>query len=132
MNRPLPEATPESKPYWDGLKAQRLMLPWCQECGKAHFYPRIACPHCSSRRLEWRQASGRGTLYSFVINHRPPPWRGKEPYVIAVVQLEEGPRLMTNLVGVSPDPAVIRCDARVEIHFEKIDEEITLPVFKPS
>jgi uncharacterized OB-fold protein len=132
MTRPLPKATPESKPYWDGLKARRLMLPWCQDCGKAHFYPRIVCPHCGSRRIEWRQASGRGTLYSFVINHRPPAWRSKDPYVIAVVQLDEGPRLMTNLVGVAPDPASIRCDAPVEIQYEDVSDEVTLPLFRPA
>jgi uncharacterized OB-fold protein len=130
MSRPLPKPTPESRVYWDGLRARQLMLPRCLDCAKAHFYPRAVCPHCASRRLEWRRASGRGTLYSFVINHRPPAWRGPEPYVIAVIELEEGPRLMANLVGVAPDPSLIRCDAPVEIQYEDVTPEVTLPAFR--
>lgn len=131
MTQPLPKPTPESRPYWDGLKQRKLMLPYCLDCSKPHFYPRVVCPHCGLRRLEWRQASGRGTLYSFVVNHRPPPWRGKDPYVIAVVELDEGPRLMTNLVGVAPDPSRIECDSAVEIEYVDVTAEVTLPFFHP-
>ncbi|MFM9887099.1 MAG: Zn-ribbon domain-containing OB-fold protein [Burkholderiales bacterium] len=131
MTRPLPKPTPESQPYWDALKQRKLVLPLCIDCTKPHFYPRVVCPHCGSRRLEWRDASGRGTLYSFVINHRPPAWRKQEPYVIAVVELDEGPRMMTNLIGIPPDPALIRCDMPVEIVYEDVTPVVTLPQFRP-
>ena len=127
---PLPRPTPETKPYWDGLRQHRLMIQRCRDCKKAYFYPRPMCPHCSSRDTEWFQASGRGKLYSFVINHRPPPWMGKDPYVLAVVELDEGPRMMTNLVGVAPDPARIRCDAPVAIHYDDVARDVTLPRFR--
>jgi uncharacterized OB-fold protein len=106
------------------------MLPRCLACAKPHFYPRPFCPHCGGRNLEWFQATGRGRLYSFVINHRPPPYREDGPYVIAVVELEEGPRMMTNLVGTPADPARIACDAPVEIEFQPVTAEVTLPAFR--
>ena len=129
---PLPKATPETKPYWDGLKAHKLMVQRCKDCQKAYFFPRPFCPHCFSKNVEWFQASGKGKLYSFVINHRPPPFMGKDPYVIAIVELEEGPRLMTNLVGVAPDPAKIKCDSPVAIHYDDVTKEVTLPKFRLS
>lgn len=128
--RPLPKPTPESRAYWEGLKQHTLTLPRCKDCGKAHFYPRIVCPFCASRNLEWAAMSGRGKLYSFVINHRPPPYMGKDPFVIAVVELDEGPRLMSNLVGVAPDPARIACDRAVQIEYLDITPEVTLPQFR--
>ena len=86
------------------------MLPKCQDCGKVHFYPRVFCPHCHSHNLTWVQASGKGKLYSFEILYRPfnravkvPP-----PYVLAMVELEEGPRMLSNLVNVEPDPKVVQ------------------------
>src|SRR5436309_2895281 len=103
---PLPVPTPETAPYFDGLKSHKLMIQRCKDCERAYFYPRPHCPHCFSFRTEWFQAKGVGTLYSFVINHRPPPYMGSEPYVIAVVELNEGPRMMTNLVGIEPDPNI--------------------------
>lgn len=129
---PLPKSTPETKPFWDGLKARKLMIQRCKDCKKAYFYPRPFCPHCFSKNVEWFQASGKGTLYSFVINHRPPPYMGKDPYVIAVVELDEGARMMTNLVGVAPDPAKIKCDSPVVIHFDDVTKDVTLAKFRPA
>ena len=128
--RPLPEATPETKEFWEGTKRGELRIQRCRACGKAYFYPRPLCPHCSSRDVEWFTASGRGTLYSYVINHRPA--RGFEdmaPYVIAVVQLEEGPRMHTNIVECANED--LRIGMPVEVVFEKVDDEITLPKFRP-
>jgi len=131
--RPLPEATPETKEFWEGTKRGELRIQRCRSCGKAYFYPRPLCPHCSSTDVEWFTASGKATLYSYVINQRPA--RGFEdmaPYVIAVVQLEEGPRMMTNIVGVEPKPENLPLDMAVEVTFEKQDDDITLPLFKPA
>ncbi len=133
--RPLPHPmTPEATPYWDGARHGRLMLPRCRACGRAHFYPRVICPFCASRDLEWTQASGRGRLHAFEIAHRilNKAFRVKTPVVLAMVELEEGPRLLTNLVNVTPDPKAIRCDMPVEVVFEKLTDEVTLPMFQPA
>src|SRR5215468_3127111 len=118
LERPLPQPiTPEAKPYWEGLREQKLMLPRCRSCHRAFFYPRVVCPHCHASDIEWFQASGRGKLFSFVL---------------AMIELEEGPRMMSNLVGIEPDPKKIRCDMPVEVVFEKLSDEITLPLFRPA
>lgn len=129
---PIPKPTPETKPFWDGTRQRKLMIQLCGDCRRHYFYPRPLCPHCLSRNVTWVQASGRGKLHSFVINHRPP--RGfptPAPFVIGMVELDEGPRLMSNIVGVEPDPAKIRCDMPLEVVFEDITEAVTLPKFKP-
>jgi len=133
--RPLPKPmTPEAKPYWDGLREGKLMLPECNDCGKAFFYPRIACPNCHSRNVGWVQASGKGRLYSFQIAYRAlnPAFKIPPPYVLAMVELEEGPRLMSNLINVEADPDVIKCDMAVEVVFEKQTDEVTIPLFQPA
>ncbi len=129
---PLPQPTPETQPFWDGLRQQKLMIQRCKakRCGKPYFYPRPWCPHCGSWDVEWFQASGKGTLYSFNINYRPPPYMGQEPIVIAIVELAEGPRMMSNLIDVATDPAQIHCDAPVEIVYQKIADEVTIPRFR--
>jgi uncharacterized OB-fold protein len=135
LARPLPSPiTPEAQPYWDGMKDHKLMLPKCDDCGKPFFYPRIACPLCHSRRISWIQASGKGKLYSFEIAYRSlsPAFKVKAPYILAMVELEEGPRLMSNLINIEPDPKVITCDMSVEVVFEKLTDEITIPLFQPA
>jgi hypothetical protein len=135
LERPLPQPiTPESRPYWDGLREQKLMLPRCRTCGRAFFYPRALCPFCHTSDIEWFQASGRGRLYSFEIVYQTisKAFKVKPPYVLAMVELEEGPRLMSNLVNIEPDPKRIRCEMPVEVVFEKLTEEITLPLFQPA
>jgi uncharacterized OB-fold protein len=135
LARPLPSPiTPEAQPYWDGMKDHKLMLPKCDDCGKPFFYPRIACPLCHSRRISWIQASGKGKLYSFEIAYRSlsPAFKVKAPYILAMVELEEGPRLMSNLINIEPDPRVITCDMPVEVVFEKLTDEMTIPLFQPA
>ena len=127
---PLPQPTPESKPFFDALKERRLLIQRCEECGLAYYYPRPFCPACLSARVEWEQASGRGKLYSFVINQRAAPGF-VAPYIIAVVELDEGPRMMTNLVDIEPDPELVRCEMPVEIVFDDVDDDFTLPRFRP-
>ena len=102
-SKAVPVPTPETQPFWDGCAAGELRLQRCLDCGKPYFYPRPACPACGSPNVEWFTASGDATLYSYVISHRPA--RGFEddgPYAIAVVELAEGPRMMTSLAGVPP------------------------------
>ena len=128
----LPQPTPETLPFWEGTHVHRLMLPWCTTCGKPHFYPRALCPFCLSDALEWRQASGRGRLYSFVINHKPA--RGfTAPYVIAVVDLDEGVRMLSNLVLPGPPlPEALAIDMPLEVVFDDVADSVTLPRFRPA
>jgi uncharacterized OB-fold protein len=129
----LPQPTPETRPYWDAAREGRLVLPWCEACGQPHFYPRALCPHCGGARLSWRQASGRGRLHTYVINHKAAKgFEERVPYVIAVVELEEGPRLMTNIEIADPTPEALRIDMPVEVAFRMVTREVTLPVFRPA
>jgi uncharacterized OB-fold protein len=130
-DRILPQPTPETQHYWDGCKAGELRLQRCQACRETYFPPRPFCPACGSREVEVYAASGRATLYSYVINQRPRPDMGTLPHSIAVVTLEEGPRLMTNIVGCPQTPEALQLDMAVEVTFETFGE-IALPFFKPA
>jgi uncharacterized protein len=128
----VPVPTPETQPYWDGAAAGELRIQRCLDCGGAYFYPRPLCPSCGSGNVEWFTASGRATLYSYVISHRPAPgFEADAPYAIAVVQLAEGPRLMTNLVGVDPTPEALVLDMELRVVFEQRGG-LSLPVFQPA
>ena len=132
MPRILPEPTPETRHFWDGCREGELRLQRCTACTKSYFPPRPFCPNCGSRDVEVYKASGKGVLYSYVINHRPRPDMGKEPHSIAVVQLEEGPRMMTNIVGVPQTPEALVLDMPVQVTFQKESDEISLPMFEPA
>lgn len=128
--RPLPQPTPETQPYWDGAKAGELRLQRCGDCSHVYFPARPFCPACSSRDVAWFTASGKGTLFSYVINHRAP--KGFEaPYIIAVVQLDEGPRMMTNLVDCPQTPDALTLDMPLEVTFVTATDEISIPQFRP-
>jgi uncharacterized OB-fold protein len=107
------------------LKIQR-----CTQCAHAYFPPRPFCPRCASRDVEVFDASGKASLYSYVISHRPAPGF-TPPYSIAVVQLEEGPRMMTNIVDCPQTPDALQLDMPLQVKFERLDDEITLPLFRP-
>lgn len=128
----LPRPTPETLPYWQALKEGRVDLPWCGDCGQPHFYPRLLCPHCGSSQLQWRTASGRGHIHTFVISHKAPKgWTGPTPYVIAVVELAEGPRLLTNLeMDATPTPENVRIGLPVTLAPRAVTEQVTLPWFR--
>ena len=109
---------------------RRLLLQQCESCSHIYFPPRPFCPRCSERKVKVVQASGRATLYSYVISPRPAP--GFEPpYSIAVVTLEEGPRMMTNVIGCPQTPQALQLDMPLEVVFEPLDGDITLPLFRP-
>lgn len=128
--KPLPIIDPESAPYWSALKERRLILKRCRDCGRHHFYPRALCPHCHSDALVWSDARGTGTIYSYTVARRPagPAFKGDAPYVIAVVDLDEGARMMTNIV--TNDVDSIRIGQRVCVAFEAVTDEVTLPKFR--
>jgi uncharacterized OB-fold protein len=129
--KPQPTVDAWTLPYWQAARAGRLLIQQCRACGRFIFYPRQSCPFCFRDEPAWVESSGRGTVYSFTVveNNAPSAFAGDLPFVIAVVQLEEGVRMLTNLVGC--DPAAVRCDLPVEVIFEPLTAEITLPKFKP-
>ena len=129
--KPVPVVNPWAKPFWDAAREERLTIQKCTDCGKNIFYPRIACPECFSSNVEWVEASGRGTVYTYTVveNNCPSAFVVDLPYVVAVVRLEEGVQLLSNIVGC--DPYEVTCDMPVEVVFEKLDDEFTLPKFKP-
>jgi uncharacterized OB-fold protein len=125
----VPVPTPETQHFWDGAARGELLLQRCRACDSTYFPPQPFCPSCASDDIEIVRASGRGSLYSYVITHRAAPGFDA-PYVIAVVELDEGPRLLTNLVDVAPEPEQLPLDLAVEAVFEAVGE-ITLPWFRP-
>jgi uncharacterized OB-fold protein len=126
--KPVPRPSSESAAFWEGAKAHRLMLPRCNVCGRFWFPPSQRCRHCLAADFAWVQAAGTGRIYSFVVYTRVyhPAFESWVPYVVALVELDEGLRLLTNIVGVAPED--VRCDARVRVTFEERDG-MTLPMF---
>lgn len=126
-----PQPTPETQPYWDGLRQGKLMLQRSKSTGKAYFPPRPFFPGAPEQEVEWFEASGRGKLYSYVISHRPlPGFEG--PFAIAVVELEEGPRLATNIVDCDQTPDALQLDMALQLAPHAISDEISLPLFRPA
>ena len=129
--RALPTPTPETAHFWQGTRDGVLLLQRCRPCAKAYFPPRPFCPHCGSRDIEVIRASGRATLYSYAIQHRAIP--GFEaPYAIAVVTLDEGPRMMTNIVDCAQTPDALVLDMPLEVSFQPVSDTVSLPVFRPA
>jgi len=123
----------ESAPFWDGCKEGRLRLRHCNPCDQAYYYPRNQCPRCWSRDVDWRDASRRGTVYSYsIVRENPgPPFRGMVPYGLVLVDLEEGPRMMVNWDLDTPLDK-LACDLAVEVTFRKVSDDLTLPQVRPA
>ena len=130
--KPLPRPAPESAPFWEAAKNHRLELPRCNACGKFWFPPSRSCPHCLAADFAWTPVSGRGTVFSFVVFHRVyhPAYEGEVPYVVALIALEEGPRMLSNVVGIPPDQ--VRCDTPVKVVFDDVADGVALPKFTPA
>ncbi|MEZ5169406.1 MAG: Zn-ribbon domain-containing OB-fold protein [Acidimicrobiia bacterium] len=128
----LPNPDVETKPYWDAARDHRLLIQRCASCGGHQFYPRPFCKVCWSTDTEWVQASGSATLYSFSVVHQNdlPPFPERVPYVAAVVDLAEGPRMISNVTGCDRDDLAIGMD--LEVSFEEIDDDVVIPVFRPA
>ncbi|MGD9945206.1 MAG: Zn-ribbon domain-containing OB-fold protein [Burkholderiaceae bacterium] len=127
---PAPGINGENRPYWEAARHGRLALPACRACGHLFFMPRSQCPRCWSDELDWRTMSGRGRIHSFSIVHRAalPAFAGRVPYVLAMVELDEGPRMMSNLIGTDALQAAIG-DA-VDVCFEACADGAALPQFR--
>lgn len=124
----IPVPTPETQHFWAGTREGELRLQRCKECREVYFPPRPFCRKCLSRNIEVFAASGRGTLLSYVISHRPVPGFDP-PYSIAIVELEEGPRMISNIVGCAQEPDELVLDMPLEVTFTPISDDIFLPQF---
>lgn len=129
MTRPMPFPTPVSEPFWAACRRHELVVQHCVTCDGLAFYPRSTCPSCGSAELAWRRVSGRGTLYTYTVARRPTHRRlaARVPYVVAVVELDEGPRLTSTVLDADPDSLVI--GQRLAVDFEDHDD-ISFPVFR--
>jgi len=128
--RPRPDTRGAGKRYWDRAHAGTLELPKCLACGKAHWYPRLYCPHCGSDELEWIACSGRGVIHTFTVVRQSGHkfFKGKVPYVLAMIALDEGPLLMSNVIDCDVDDVTV--DAPVTVVFEKLGDDVGIPLFK--
>lgn len=122
-----PIVDPESEAWWAACRDGRLTVPRCEACGERFFPPRRRCPRCWSEDVALADATGRGVVHSFTIVRRNdvPPWNERVPYVVAVVELDEGVRMTSNVVGTQD----VDIGTRVRVRFEPLDDEIALPVF---
>jgi len=127
---PLPRPTALSRPHWDGCREGVLRFQRCRDCGAAVFIPQPVCPGCFGDGLRWVESSGRGTVYSYTVVHRPPSPAFAVPYVVVIAELEEGWHMLSNLVAC--DPADVSVDMPIEVVFERESAEITLPRFRPA
>jgi uncharacterized OB-fold protein len=127
--RPTPHPSPVTRPFWAACARHELVVQRCGDCSSAVFYPRPVCPVCGSSRLDWVPATGHGTLYSYTVARRATHRRlaDRVPYVIAIVELDEGPRLTSTVVGT--DPADLAIGLRLQVDFED-DETVSFPVFR--
>lgn len=130
--RPLPLPTDITAPYWQAAKKERLTIQHCKQCQRWQFYPRAFCAHCASEDLVWQETSGLGRIYTFTINRRAPNvfMKSRLPYAVAIIALDEGPRMMANIVN--SDLEAIFIGARVQVCFEHVSDEIALPQFELS
>ena len=133
-NKPIPVPQGESDEYWNKAKEGELWLRNCNSCGNPYFYPRDISPCCFSKDTSWIKASGKASLHTYAIVHRAPhPGFAQDaPYVVAIVDLEEGPRMPTNIVIDDPTPENLQIGMPLEVIFEDISDKIALPKFKPA
>jgi hypothetical protein len=130
-HRPLPEESPLTAPFWQAAREHRLVVQRCSACGRLRWPPEAACYDCGSFEHVWAQMSGRATLYTWTVAHPPllPYFQQRAPWPIAVVQLEEGPRLVTNIAGLDPDQYQIGMP--LEATYEDVGDNVTLIPFRP-
>jgi uncharacterized protein len=127
---PAPAVNAETKEFWAATAAGRLLVKRCEDCGTLIWYPRAICPACSSLRTEWLEVSGRGSIYSYTVNNRGEgAYLGAPPFVLAYVELDEGLRMMTNIVDA--DPADLAVGLAVEVVFHDTGDGAALPRFRP-
>jgi len=127
----LPRSTPETKVFWEGCREGELRIQRCADCGEHQFYPRIICSHCTSDQIEWVVSKGQGELISYTVVRRAvsDAYAAEVPYVIGIIQLAEGPTMMSSLVDCDCENVTV--GTKVEVVFENWTEEISVPKFRP-
>ena len=130
--KPIPQLDEESRPWWEALKRHELYLQKCRDCGALRYYPRALCPECLSARTEWMRSRGIGKVYTFTITYQnaAPGFREALPYVLAYVELDEGLKLLTNIVDCRPEE--VRIGMPVAMVFDDVTPEVTLAKFRPA
>lgn len=130
-NKPLPDTRGIVQTFWDGTQQGRLLIQHCDECGKQVFYPRIVCPHCGGTELTFQEHSGLGQIYSFTVVSKPthPAFKAEAPYIVALVELDGGGRMMSNIVGCPIED--VHIGMPVQVTFQPVTDTITLPFFSP-
>lgn len=130
--KPLPLIDHDTRYFWEQCKQNKLMIQQCKDCKRHIFYPRNICPHCMSDEIEWVESSGKGKVYSYTVAHRAggPGFQDDVPYIIALIELDEGVRMMSTIVNC--ERSELACDMPVEVVFEVITDDVTYPKFKPS
>ena len=129
--KPIPTVTPENKPFWDYMKQHEFRVQKCKKCGTLFYPPSEACLNCLHPESEWVKLSGKGKVYSFVVvrQSRMPAFAKDAPYVVAIIETDEGIRYSSNVIGCDPDD--VKIDMPVEVVFEDVNDKFTLPKFKP-
>lgn len=127
-----PPIGPDAVPFWEATRERRLVLPWCTACDRPHWYPRAVCPACLGDSIEWRAASGVGEVYAASVQHRPGPGRDPAagPYVVVLVDLPEGVRVMSNVVECDPEDVTV--GMAVELTWHPLSDGRHLPMFRPQ
>jgi len=130
--KPLQHLDEENRPWWEALKRHELYLQRCRDCAAIRYYPRAQCPECLSPRTEWIRASGRGKVYTFTATwqNQAAGFRESIPYVMAYVQLDEGPKMLTNIIDCGPEQ--VKIGMPVEVVYEDVTAEVTLAKFRPA
>jgi uncharacterized OB-fold protein len=129
--RPIPRVTPELAPFFEAARRGQLVVQKCESCGTLRFPPHPLCSRCLSAEASWKPVSGRGEVYSFNVMHQVyhPAFAPEIPYAVVLIKLEEGAKMLSNLVGIKPSE--IKCGMPVEVVFERLSDEVTLPKFRP-
>lgn len=130
--KPLPHATPETRPYWDAARRHELRVQKCKRCGDLVHYPKPMCPSCHGTEFEWVKMSGRGKVYSYTVTYKAfhPGFAEDLPYAVGIIELDEGVRMMSSIIGIAPDKVSVGMP--VDVVFDDVTPEVTLPRFAPS
>lgn len=130
--KPLPTINILTRPFWEGTKRHELLLQRCRECGRYRFPPRVICPGCISEEFDWIPASGRGAVYTYTVVYRSPmpSFDADLPYVIGIIELEEGARVMSHVIGCRPEE--VKVGLSVQLVFEDVSDEVSLYKFQPA
>ena len=132
--KPRPTPSPLTRPFWEGTRRGKLMLPHCLACDRVHWYPRYLCPFCHATDIDWMEASGEGRIHTYAVQHRAfGGWAEETPFVTAYIDLQEGDRMATVLRGVDPlAPEDIKIGAPVRVEFEDVGDDIHIPYWRVS